>query len=59
MTDRAETTDLHARLIAQQSSAELARKALKAAQRARLWTREEIDAAERRAQEIRERLQWD
>ena len=46
-------SDLHERLIANQSTEELKRKADKARERkAKLWTREELDYCERRAKEL-------
>ena len=45
---------IHGRLIARQSDAELERKAKKARERANLWTQEELDAADRRAERIME-----
>jgi hypothetical protein len=47
------TLTLHERLIARQSDAELERKAAKAWMRkGKLWTQEEIDAADREAQQL-------
>jgi hypothetical protein len=50
------TADLHARLVARQTTAELQRKARKAGRLSRIWTQEEIDLFERgktiRAMEI-------
>lgn len=53
MTDRPETTpaNLHAALVAKQSTAELARKQAKAACRG-IWTREDLDLARRKADEL-------
>jgi hypothetical protein len=45
--------DLHKRLIARQSDAELERKADKAwMRRGKLWTQEELDAADREADRL-------
>lgn len=49
--------ELHERLIARQSTAELKRKADKARERrGKLWTQEEIDYINRRAAEMSQRL---
>lgn len=50
--------DLHEALVARQSTAELTRKASKARRRD-IFTREELDAASRRADEIVEVVKWD
>lgn len=45
--------DLHKRLIARQSDEELERKASKAVERrGKLWSQEELDAADREAQRL-------
>lgn len=50
--------DLHKRLIARQSDGELRRKAMKAIERARLWSQEEIDLADREAERLVMALGW-
>jgi hypothetical protein len=51
--------DLHKRLIARQSDEELERKAEKAwMRRGKLWTQEELDAADREAQRIYDAIHW-
>jgi hypothetical protein len=52
----AQPTDLHARLIQRFTTQELARKAIKAINRARIWSWEELDLCERRAHEIASRF---
>lgn len=52
-------TSLRSRLITLQSLAELARKADKAKRyRGKLWTEEEIERAERWAEDVAKRLEW-
>ena len=47
--------DLHERLIARQSDAELERKSAKSVRRG-IWTQEEMDAADREAKRLHEFL---
>lgn len=59
MSERSsDTTDLHARLIAKQSTDELRRKQRKAAQRG-IWTQEDIDLGERVGSERAEAVKWE
>ena len=52
-------SDLHKRLVASQTTEELKRKADKAYERkGKLWTREELDYCERRAEELSKVLNW-
>jgi hypothetical protein len=53
-----ENPALHKRLVARQPDEELERKAKKA-YRPAIWTQEDMDAAERRAQRICEKLKID
>ena len=56
--EKGESQTTHERLVVRQTTDELRRKQIKAAQPG-IWTQEDIDLGKRLGKEIAEKLQWD